>query len=154
MVMKWFDRELRGLDDAEWNQRRADYATHLDTIRADLADGAEELIASVNLHDAQVQEWACAERVFTLRVLAGDRQSGYEVVTLRYDDAELHGASADDLARWRLTERGVELIEDEVDLSPGGRYEHRLLVWPDGEFAIRFGAVRVTSEPAEPSERR
>jgi hypothetical protein len=156
MVMKWFDRNYvtGSLDDEDWERRRAEYSRHLERVAADLGDGAEELIASMNLHDAQVQEWAWADRVFTLRVLAGDIQRGYEVMTLRYEDAELHGATDDDLARWRLTEPGVELVEDEVDLSPGERCEHRLLVWPDGEFAIRFGALRITSEPAQPSQRR
>jgi hypothetical protein len=156
MIMKWFDRDYvtGGLDDVEWERRRADYADHLNTIGSDLGDGADELIASVNLHDAQVQEWACADGVFKLRVLAGDLQRGYEFVTLLYEDAELHGATAGDLARWRVTEPGVDFIEDEVDIRPDGRYEHRLLLWPEGEFAVTFRALRLAFEPAQPSHRR
>jgi hypothetical protein len=58
--MKWFTRDYidGGLDDEEWSRRREDYAQHLNSIGADLSDGAEELIATVNLHDAQVHAWS------------------------------------------------------------------------------------------------
>jgi hypothetical protein len=73
---------------------------------------------------------------------------------LVYDDAELVGATTDDLARWRLTEAGVELVPDEIDRDREDRYEHRLLVSPDGEFSVRFRSLRVTREPAASSQRR
>jgi hypothetical protein len=45
------------LDDEEWGRRRTEYAHRLNSIGASLGDWAEELVATVNLHDAQVQDW-------------------------------------------------------------------------------------------------
>jgi hypothetical protein len=86
--------------------------------------------------------------------LAGDQQRGYERLTLLYDGAELVGATVDGLRTWRLTEPNVELVEDELDLSEDGRYEHRMLISPEGEIAVRFRSLAVTRHPAEPTERR
>lgn len=157
LPMKWFTREYvtGGLDDDEWERRRLDYARHLTLIQAKLADGAEELVASVNVHDGQVQEWSFEpDGAFRLRLLAGDLQRGYEMLTLLYHGAELVDATTADLDAWRLDQAGVELVEDEVDVRSGGGYEHRLLVWPEGAFGIRFHALQVTRQPARPEERR
>jgi hypothetical protein len=125
MVMRWFSREYvtGGLSDDEW-ARREDYSRHLNAIGSELGDGAEELIATVQLHDAQVQEWGTRDGDFQLRVLTGDLQRGYEELTLVYRDAELIGAAVDDFNAWRLDQPGVELVEDEVDITGDGRYEH------------------------------
>jgi len=155
--MKWFTRSWsRGeLDDEESHRRLSDYQRHLKSIAADLDNGAEQLASSVNLHDAQVKVCDLEEGgSLRLRLLAGDLQQGYEWLTLIYEGADLLGANSDELRTWRLTDRGAELLYDEIDLSEDARYEHRILVWPQGEFGVRFRSVRVDREPAAPSDGR
>jgi hypothetical protein len=154
--MRWFTRDWATgvLSDEEWSRRRQEYADHLNRIGADLRDGAEELVATVNLHDAQVKEWRYAPGTeFVMIVLAGDLQRGYEWLTLRYAGAEMIGASEDDLRGWNLDGAGSEIICDEID-RVSGHYEHRLLIWPRGEFGLRFSALAVESRPASASSDR
>ncbi len=154
--MRWFTREWAtgALDESEFERRVSEYQQHLEAIRPDLRDGAEQLL-SVNIHDAQVRSWQLTEDgVLHLRVLAGDLQRGYEWLDLRYELVRLVGASSEDIGGWRLDEPGVELLYDEIDGADGGKYEHRILVSPDGEFGIRFSSVELTRQPAQPSDRR
>ena len=158
MVMKWFTRDFvnGALDDEEWERRRSEYGHHLSSIRANLGHGAEELVTSVNLHDAQLQNWRFEkDGTLQLRVLAGDLQVGYERVTLRYFDAKLVGATEEELRTWTRSNRPVEVIWDEVALAPDDNYEHRFLLrLPDAEFGIAFSSVGVSREAVDESERR
>jgi|tagenome__1003787_1003787.scaffolds.fasta_scaffold19850960_1 hypothetical protein len=153
--MKWFTREWAdcALDDDELERRRVDYQRHLESIGADLDGGAEQLL-SVYLHDAQVRVCNLDEdATLRLRALTGDLQRGYEWLSLQYHRAGIVGATIEDLSG-RITEHGTELLYDEVDVCNDGRYEHRILMWPDGEFGVRFASLTVTREPALPSDRR
>jgi hypothetical protein len=113
--MRWFTRDFvtGGLSDEEWNQRRSAYATHLNSIGAGLTDGAEELLASVHLHDGQVSEGTYRPgELLALTVLVGDLQLGYEWLTLRYRGASVVGATPADLSRWWSADAGTEIVED------------------------------------------
>jgi hypothetical protein len=151
--MRWFTREyVNGeLDDTDQERRQRDYRRHLDALEPQLTDGAE-LLVRISLHDAQLLDLATDARAggLTLGLLCGDRQRGYERITLRYQHAELIGADAEAVREWLST---GEIVEDEIDRHSSG-FEHRMLVWPDGEFAVRFAAVLVEREPADTSERR
>jgi hypothetical protein len=149
--VKWFTREWASgqLSDEEWERRRQEYSDHLNAIGHQLANGAEELIASLNLHDAQILSDSAAGTSFYLRVVAGDLQRGYERISLLYENALVNrriSTSSGDTAS--------EIVEDEVDLGPGDLFEHRLLLAPDGELAIQFQRLLVEREPASASERR
>ncbi len=86
------------------------------------------------------------------RLLIGDLQVGYEFVTVHYRRADLI-ASAAGLEALRLTDSGVEVLYDEVDIGLG-RPIHRILLWPEGELWVRFDEARVERTPAEPADRR
>jgi hypothetical protein len=155
--MRWFTRDFvtGGLSDEEWNQRRSAYATHLNSIVAGLADGADELLASVHLHDGQISEWTYRPgELLALTVLVGDLQRGYEWLTLRYRGARISGATPAELSHWWRAGSGTEIVEEEVDRVDDGDYEHRLLLSPEGEFAVRFRSLSVERHPARPSDRR
>jgi hypothetical protein len=155
--MRWFDRDFvtGGLSDEVWTERRTDYEAHLSDIRPRLKNGAEALVTSVHLHDGQVAEWEYQPgESFVVRVLVGDLQVGYEWLTLDYRDASLTGNSELDLTRWWSTLPPNEIIEDELDLSGDDRYEHRMLLWPEGEVGVQFGALHPARRPASPSDRR
>jgi len=109
-------------------------------------------LARSNLHDAQVRDWQLgANGDFALSMLVGDLEGGYECLTLTYLGSDLIDVTRDGLA---ATDPGVELIQDEVDVLADGRYEHRILAWPAGEFGVRFRSLRVRREMASSSDRR
>ena len=149
--MRWFTSEWASgeLTDEEWEGRRQAYATHLSAIEHELRNGAEELIASVYLHDAQILNATTDGATFKLRVLAGDLQRGYERLSLVYEDAVTDGDVGS------ISDADVsEIIYDEVDLSPDSRFEHRLLLYPEGELCVRFRRLRVERQPASATDRR
>ncbi|TSC32341.1 hypothetical protein FOF48_09865 [Corallococcus sp. Z5C101001] len=155
--MKWFTRGWYDGDLSEEEEEgvRAAYSLHLEELAPRLREGAEVLVASVNLHDGQVRDWTVpSEGAIELRVLIGDRQVGYEFLTLRYLDAELIRAPKSDFSVLELMRQGAELLYDEVDIADDGRFEHRVLCWPDAEFGVRFRAVDVSRRPASPADRR
>jgi hypothetical protein len=153
--MRWFTAENRYTDDeAAWKKRVAEYERHLEDLTPRLSDGAEQL-PGINVHDGQVQLWEyeAGERL-RLVLLIGDLQRGYENLTLEYMDADAVGSGDADLATRKLTEPGVEILYDEIDRAGDGRFEHRLLFWPNGELTIRFGSLHVSSDPAAADQRR
>ncbi|MCP3099862.1 hypothetical protein LZ198_13385 [Myxococcus sp. K15C18031901] len=155
--MKWLTRAWHGgdLTEEEDAQVNAAYSRHLAEIAPRLRDGAEVLVSAVNLHDGQVQGWqGPSEGVFELRALIGDLQVGYEFITLRYRDADLIGVPPHDFSALGLTHPGAGLLYAEVDIAEDGRFEHRVLCWPDSEFGVRFRSVEVTRRPASPEDRR
>ena len=40
------------------------------------------------------------------------------------------------------------LLTDELDIAPGEKFEHRILLSPDGEVAIRFSDMNLNLSPA------
>jgi hypothetical protein len=155
--MRWFDRDFvtGGLSDDVWTARQTDYEAHLSEIGPRLKNGAEARVTSIHLHDGQVREWEYQPgESFVVCVLVGDLQVGYEWLTLGYRDASLTGTSELDLTGWWSTLPPNEIIEDELEVTDVERYEHRMLLWPEGEVGVQFGALDVDRRPASPSDRR
>lgn len=153
-IMKWFTRTWHdgGLGDAEFEAAVPSYKAHVDAIRPSLSIDVQGLL-DLNLHDGQVQEWSLDDHRFSWRLLVGDLQRGYSYVTLTYADADLVGATVDDLQNWALTRRG-ELVSDELDRTSDGRNEHRFLFWPEGEFGLQFSSATTEIVAAAPQNRR
>jgi hypothetical protein len=61
------------------------------------------------------------------------------------------GAGEQELEAW-LGDSQTQLIVQEVDALLDGRFEHRHLLWPRGEFAIRFTSIEVATGPASAEE--
>lgn len=154
-IMRWFTRSWHEgeLSDEDHERAVADYQAHLAALSDDTSVGAAELIG-LNLHDAQVQDWALRDGVFSWTVLIGDLQRGYEFAEMTYSDAELIGTTADDLRSSQLDQRAFELVSDELDDAPGARYEHRFFFWKGPEFGVRFSRARVQRSPAPSDARR
>ena len=106
----------------------------------------------VSLHDGRVEWWALdGATSSTLQVLGGDEQLGYRRLVIQYRGrVEVFGASESDIAGW-LDEAETELLYDEVDVTENGRFEHRLLLWPQGEFGVRFEDAVLVSAPVPAS---
>jgi hypothetical protein len=145
--MRWFTRAWhRGdLGDAYDYQAVVDaYWTHIQELLPTVPPSVREL-AHPSLHDARFEEVTVdpQRRTITMRVMTGDLQLGYYSLDLIYGDAVLEGTVIGEFKR--MVERPkAEILYDEVDRQTIGQYEHRFLIWPDGEFAIRFGDVGLT----------
>ncbi len=151
MEMRWFTREWVDGDvtDEEQERRISAYEAHVAHVRPSLAHGAEQLLDAVNLHDALLRFWRYEPGVeLLLEVVTGDLQVGYEDVQLRYGSAEIDSDTAQVLESLR-GRKGVEMLYDEVDVTPDGRYEHRIIAWPTGEAAIRFSDLGVQRRPRD-----
>jgi hypothetical protein len=151
--MKWFTREWATgqLSDEEWERVPGLYAAHLESIASHFHDGANELALSLNLHDAHVKQWQIRKSTIDIEAVAGDLQSGYRRVRLLFENAALQlPASLEEL---RFDDPRTELLYDEVDVVGDDVFEYRALVWPAGELAIQFGAVAITTAPAQASDR-
>lgn len=153
--MRWFTRDCLtgGLEDEEWQKRYDDHEAHFVAMTSSLAaESAERELAELSLSHGQVSSWTTDDSGFEVCLLVGDLQRGYEWVQIRYDNAEIvPSGAASNFEEWPLTER--EVGADELERLPDGRFEHRFLLWPDGEFGVRFSACRVTRRPADPSDR-
>jgi hypothetical protein len=157
--VRWFTRQLyesyqgEGAGEAldAWGAALAAYEAHLANLLPRLPESLRDL-SRISLHDARFTRCTISLRdeVVTLRLVGGDHQAGYVALTIRYDHASIVGASLAELAAW-VEERLTEVLYDELDINTGGGYEHRYLLWPHGEFAVRFSDAGVTVVPA-PSE--
>ena len=156
MVMRGLTRDWHGsgenpLSDAEVTARTAAYQRHREAVLPQLPDDLKTLAGQPVdgqrwiLHDGRVEAWGAElpDRV-VLQIVCGEFGHGYERLTVEYRSAELIGASEHDLAAWLGNER-TELLYQEVDDLPDGRFEHRHLLWSQGEFGIRFNDIAVTA---------
>lgn len=111
--------------------------------------GEEDAYGFVSLHDGRIEWWALAlpDRSLTLAVFCGDKQIGYRRLTLQYEGRiELVGTNFAQLAAW-LDHPETEMLYDEVDVIAQDRFEHRHLLWPAGEFGVRFDRANTISAP-------
>lgn len=136
VVMKWFTRA--------WHDRQAgtdafrEYESHLREL--ELPAQVQEL-TRLDLHDGLFMDYALEGPDVRLQIHCGDLQSGYREVTLRYIGGRAFGARNQELSGW-LSAPETEILFDELD-ADAGRYEHRFLLWPRGEFGIRFCELAV-----------
>ena len=150
--MKWLTREWHGggLSDAEYEARLEHCRDHHERLRPRLPAGLRLLagepddLGYVSLHDAVVDWWVLdGSRSLAMEVFCGDEEIGYRRLVVQYRGrVELVGACEGDLRRW-LDDSRTEFLYDEVDVLDDGRFEHRHLLWPEGEFGVRFEDVVV-----------
>jgi hypothetical protein len=150
--MQWFTRAwIRAeLPDEEAKRRLVSYQEHYRRILPTL-DEQVAALAAIDLHDGLFFRWSLdLERgEITLRILAGDLQRGYQFVHLAFRTATLVGPSPTELERLLPDS---EILYEEIDQTDTG-YEYRLILAPEGEFAIRFEDLTVSIEPATPADR-
>ncbi len=154
--MKWFTTEWAGgeLSEDEDEARRTDYLSHVQAMLPRLPEalrpftGEPDEMGHVTLHDGRVEWWPLDEaRSFTVQVICGYLQIGYRRLIIQYrGQVEIFGASESDVAGW-LNDAETEFRYDEVDVASDGRFEHRFLLWPRGEFGVRFEDVVLVSAP-------
>jgi hypothetical protein len=141
--VRWFDRDgfCGSFDDEQVEAAKAAYWQHIEQLRPQLSEPVERLALDVNLHDARITEWETDEGELRAGFGWGDLQVGYWLSTLTYRDAEVRVDPPESL-------RGpeTEVLYDEVDTAEEG-FEHRLLLWPQGEISIRFHSLSIETKP-------
>jgi hypothetical protein len=177
--MRWLTRQWHGqgpdaehlavLTDAEGEALAAAYRAHNEALRPQLPVtlrrfmGEPDELGYADLHDAVLDWWALDEpRSLTLALvcrayaaqLGADgflEEIGYRRLVIQYRGrVELVGTGEADLHRW-LDDMDTEFLYDEVDLVDDGRFEHRHLLWPRGEFGVRFEDVGVIATAPVPA---
>ena len=145
--MRWFTRAWhRGdLGDAYDYEAVVDaYWVHVQGILPLVPPSIREL-AHLSLHDARFEEVTVApqRRTIRLRLIGGDVEHGYSSLDLIYRGAVLEGMETNRFKH--MVERPrTEILYDEIDTQGTGQFEHRFLIWPEGEFTIRFEDVELT----------
>lgn len=97
------------------------------------------VLAESNLHDALVLDVEDEPKRLRLRLRVGDHQRGYSDLRITYT-----GATTDSATLAALRAHEAEVLYSEIDRT-GGRYAHRLLLWPAGEAVIAFEDVKLVS---------
>jgi hypothetical protein len=153
MVMRWLTREWANgsLSEADFRERARAERRHRESVLSRLPASLRTLSGDPvdgryrSLHDGRINSWELRlpDR-FILELTAGDRQYGYERLRLEYRDVELLGVSEQQLDSW-FNDESTELLYDEVDVAGDGRFEHRVLLTPDGEFGVSFGSRALTA---------
>jgi hypothetical protein len=119
----------------------AAYEQHLDEISPHLTPELHAL-SRISLHDAHFKAVDFDQPMRQLRLVlrCGDRQVGYFDLSLRYDDVTIVDKTPKGIVALANDPR-AEVLYDEVGLFGEAHFEHRLILWPDGEVALQFSAL-------------
>ena len=131
---------------------RAEYRAHISAILPKMPATVQTLALGVNIHDGPLRRaiFHPSEARLTVSMRCGNLQGGYCDLKLEYREVRMRSADLRVLRRIARDDR-AEALYDEVD-SIDGRWVHRYLFWPDGEFAVGFGNLALHLVPAPKRE--
>jgi len=158
--VRWFTRErYEDPDFDDWDAVRSGYWGYIDSIREGLPSALKRFL-EINLHDAvvDVAEIDLVQRTARIRFLAGNSAS---FIDCQYRDADFGDSNLKNFelateARSPLRDRTgavfgwgplASVLHDEVALV-GERFQHSFLIFPFGDFTVRFQDFALTVEPA------
>lgn len=156
-LMRWFDDAAYEADDESWEATMGTYYAHARSIAPSLPPDLARLALepALNLHDARFDhvEVDLRGRTVTITVtVAGGRR-----LTLRFVEATVvpdnlqkleYAVGAEFRPQHRSQRRGVtEILAQEVDVLPDGRYTLRFRLWPFHQFAVEFADFTLREEP-------
>jgi hypothetical protein len=164
-LMRWFDDAAYEADDEAWDAIMNSYYAHARSIAPSLPPDLARLALApdLNLHDARFEH--VVVNLTTRTVTIAVRVEGGRRLTLQFAGATI---VPDDLQRlgyavgaefrpqhWRQRRGVTEILAQEVDLLPDGRYTLRLRLWPFHQFAVEFADFTLSEElVTEPSRTR
>ena len=148
---QWYDRlQEHYFADAPMTEEEGDgpstaYGAHLARIGPRLPPDLLFVATHLSLHDGLFKGVSRhpPARQMAIRLRCGDHPSGYFDLTLIYQGVALitePGIGLDAL----VDNSAYEVLHDEVDIGEHGLYEHRLLLWPEGEVILRFSGFTYT----------
>jgi hypothetical protein len=126
--------------DEEFDEAVAAYGRRLDEITIRLLPDLRAL-SRISLNDAWFKSVIIDRTThrLVLRLRCGDIQIGYFDLLLHYDEATIRDGTLHGVENLPNVS-GTEVLYDEVDELGPGRFEHRMILWPQGELAIQFAA--------------
>jgi len=143
--MKWLKRSLRYLPDEFWEGAWRDYRANLELVGPKLPPDLVRLTSEFSLHDAKVDRIElngdCDTHLTLVTVIDPDE---FFELRLTYSDAFPWGADLSTIREW-LTDSRTVIDRDEVDYE-NGHAQHRLLLWPEGEFYLSFADLKLESK--------
>ncbi|RKR74187.1 ankyrin repeat domain-containing protein [Frondihabitans australicus] len=149
--MKWFTAaRVFGPDESD---ARPEYAQHLAEIDDALTPEVRELAHDVHLHDARVESFDASGDRLRLLLVAGANARGYERIALTFEGVTLGVPERTRLDELHLLAGDSEILCDEVDLAPGGRFVHRGWVWETGMFSVEFSGLLLSREATTAADR-
>jgi len=124
------------------------YREHRASVQPKLPERLGTFVETIDIHDARVREIRLDASTATLQVdlRAGDLQAGYFDLGIRYGGVDLAALDRTMLASI-AQDPHAEALYDEVDVTPGGWYEHRWLWWPYRDLDVRFRSFDFAVEP-------
>ena len=125
-----------------YRARLAEIALHLPPDLLSLTEG-------LPLYDGRFKAVAYdpSTRRLKVRLRHGDLLVGYFDLELCYEEAEVIDSTVQEVARL-ADDPTVKLLYHEVDMIGQGQFEHRFLLWPAGELAIRCSDFSCSRESA------
>ena len=146
--MRWFTRQLATgeLTDIDEAEAFAEFARHNNMLAkrvpANLRPFIEQNDNHLRVDDARFETVRIDpfHRIVELSVIQGELSYGYGLLTATFSGAELLDLTPAELQTLLATPKlEVWYFEfDEVVEPPAGRFEVRFLLWPRGEFGVRF----------------
>jgi len=158
--MRWLTRDWHGsgerdTSDAAYKAATVAYLEHNKAILPSLPEQLRVFAGEpgpdgyLSLHDGRAEWWAYLPgQSLTLQIFCYDDPSAYRRVVLQYRGSiELRDADEVQLATW-LDDTKTEFLYQEIDIDESAGFEHRHLLWPAGEFGVRFSDATLISAPA------
>jgi hypothetical protein len=154
--MRWLTREWWSGDlvGPEYEAATLHYALNLERIMPSLPLPLR-VLAGIDLHDALFDDVSVDEdeRLVTMRLVAGDVERSYVFLTLTYHSGGFVATDLPEVERL-VNGRETEILVQEVDMAFSGRFEHRLLLWPEGELEVQCSNLSLAMTPARERKRR
>lgn len=167
--MRYFTRPQVALSPHEFaeEEQHRQYRARLDQIADLLPPPLLTFAREVSLHDGRFRRFDVDERARAIdiqvevpramppedldwengKVVAVDDQ-GMLRISLHYESAQVVGGITDELAN-AVNAPDTEVLSEEVDIVDGSVFEHRLLLWPEGDLAIRFSEFSFAQEETD-----
>lgn len=141
----WADGEL---DDAEVARARDAYRQRVKELRPQMPPAVESLATAINLHDGLFERVVChrQRRRVDLWLVCGNIAHAYSLLRLHYSGVAFSEDMIEQLSISVRNDR-TEILYDEVDRDAADRWQHRILLWPDGEIGISFASLSLTRSP-------
>lgn len=137
--MEWWGGDGEGIV----SDPRPGYAAYFATIRHELPADLLAREESISLHDTRLRELRISRNDGTLR-LGLETHSGDERLTLVYREVERFESLADPKVGLRGPAGYGDLGYCEVEVLPGGTFEHRMLFSTGIELIVEFREFEMT----------
>lgn len=157
MAMKWFSNDWYHGEttDEEFERPYKFYREHCSRTMPLVPKALRRFLGeevngrATSIHDAKVVDWDDSSPdsfSITWDCPFGQTEADFERLTVVYSGkVELFDVDLAQITTW-LNDPETEFIFDELEKVDEDRFEHRHLMYPKGDFGVRFSTASATSE--------